>query len=121
MSAKPTIRPQTGINPPPFKGSDALEYRAILSGLIAVLERFGGYEAAVDGLYVDQIARNTILQKKADLFLISSEASEHTFVSIADAKAKFAKINETANWLFLDETDSPTNQKQVWPNSGKSR
>lgn len=94
---KPNTNPvQNPKDPLPFTGDDALEYSAIRCRLSEALDKFGGYEPAIDDLYLDQIARNTIFQRKADLFLMSVNATEHTFASIADAKVKFAKIIDNA-------------------------
>ncbi|MGO9645041.1 MAG: hypothetical protein ACLPY5_09870 [Candidatus Bathyarchaeia archaeon] len=98
----------------PFTGNDAQEYFGIRSGLIKLLERRGGYIPAIHDLYLDQAARHTIFLKKSDMFLMSDKASEHTFVSVADAKAKFAKIIDNAlNKLGISPGSSFANQTEA--------
>ena len=98
----------------PFKGNAALEYSAIRSRLTEVLERSGGFEAGIDGLYVDQVASNTIFLRKADNFLMSNKANEYTFVRVADAKVKLAKIIDNAlNQLAISRRNRLINQTEA--------
>ena len=98
----------------PFTGNDAQEYFRIRSGLIELLEERGGYEPAIHDLFLDQVARHTIFLKRSDMFLLSDKASEHTFVSVADAKVKFAKIIDNAlNKLGLSQQNRLTDQTEA--------
>ena len=98
----------------PFTGNDAQEYFRIRDGLIELLEERRGYEPAIHDLYLDQVARHTIFLKRCDMFLLSDKASEHTFVSVADAKVKFAKIIDNAlNKLGISPGNSFANQTEA--------
>lgn len=98
----------------PLTGNDALEYFRIRNGLIEVLERVGGYEPAIDNIHIDTIARNIIFQRKADTFLTSDKANEYTFVSVADAKVKFAKIIDNAlNHLAISRRNRFDNRTEA--------
>ncbi len=106
--------PQTLEGSVPFTGNYALEYSAIRSRLSEVLKRFGGYEAAIDDLYLDQIATNTIFLRMADGFLMSNKANEYTFTRMADAKVKLTKIINTAlNELAISPRSRLTNQTEA--------
>ncbi len=95
----------------PFTGNDAQEYFSISDGLIELLKERGDYEPALHDLLIDRVARHTIILKRCDMFLLSEKASEHTFVSVADAKVKFAKIIDNAlNEMGITPQNRPSNQ-----------
>ena len=92
----PHKNPPQNLTNSPFTGDDAQEYLTIRTRLGEVLKKFGGYEPAIDDIYLDQIARNIIFQRKADLLLTSETVTEYTFARLADAKIKFARIVDNA-------------------------
>jgi hypothetical protein len=93
---------------------DTPEYDQIRRELIKVLERLGGYEAAADDIFVDQIARNAIYSRKVEFFLDASTANEHTYAAVTDTKLKLSKIVEKAmQELALTRRDRLGNRNQA--------
>jgi hypothetical protein len=93
---------------------DMSEYDRIRRELIKVLERLGGYEAAADDIFVDQIARNAIYSRKVEFFLDTPTANEHTYAAVTDTKLKLSKIVEKAmQQLALSRRDRLSNQSQA--------
>jgi hypothetical protein len=75
---------------------DVSEYERTRRELIRVLKRVGGYEAAADDIFIDQIARNAIYARKVEFFLDAATANEHTYAAVTDTKLKLSKIVEKA-------------------------
>jgi hypothetical protein len=82
--------------------------------LIATLQRLGGYEAAVDDIQIDMIVRHVIYSRRIEAFLNSPTATEHTYASVADSKAKLSKMIENAlRQLAISRRDRLTTQTQT--------
>jgi hypothetical protein len=93
---------------------DTPEYDHIRRELIKVLERLGGYEAASDDIFVDQIARNAIYSKKVEFFMDAATANEHTYAAVTDTKLKLSKIVENAmRELAISRRDRLGNRNQA--------
>jgi len=90
---KPEEMPRVRVAATP---KDMPEIQRIANGLIKVLKKFGGYEAEVDDIWVNEIATWCIYLKKSETFLDAETATEHTYTRIADTQLKFQKIIENA-------------------------
>lgn len=98
----------------PFTGHDAVEYDRMKTDLIRAIEKYGGYEPAVDDLLIYQIVSNTIYLRKAGRFLNSKKATELTYTRIADVQAKFSKtINEAIHQLAISRYFRLTSEDQT--------
>ena len=75
---------------------DAAEYEKIRTEIVNVLEKTGGYEPAVDNLYIDRIASTAIYARKLETFLDSSQATARTYAQVTDTKLKLSKIIDSA-------------------------
>lgn len=75
---------------------DAAEYQKIRTEIVNVLEKTGGYEPAVDNLYIDRIASTAIYARKLETFLDSSQATARTYAQVTDTKLKLSKIIDNA-------------------------
>ena len=94
--------------------ADKPEYERLKNGIIKLLEKFGGYEPALDDILVEQIASSTIYWKKMEQFLDAASATEYTYVRIADSKVKWQKTIETAmRELALSRRDRLNQQGQT--------
>ena len=93
---------------------DVAEYERILSEIIKVLEKMGGYEAAIDNINADTIARTMIYMKNIERFMDSDQATEDTYASVTDSKLKMAiTIQNAMNQLALKRSDRIKNQTQT--------
>lgn len=98
---------------PLLKEKDLAEYERTRSEIIKVLERHGGYEPAIDDLYVSQIATTAIYLKRIEYFVDSDLATEDTYSSVTDTKLKMGKIIENAvRQLALSRRDRISKQNQ---------
>jgi hypothetical protein len=79
-----------------MRDEDEPEYERIKRELVTALKKYGGYEPAVDDLHVDSIARATICSKRAEAYLDSDVANEHTYTRVADVKVKLSSTVENA-------------------------
>lgn len=107
-----------GPNPPHrktplLKQKDVAEYDRTRSEIIKVLEKVGGYEPAIDDIYVAQIATTTIYLKRIEFFVDSDLATSDTYASVTDTKLKMGKIIENAvRQLALSRRDRIGNQTE---------
>jgi hypothetical protein len=93
---------------------DVGEYERTRSEIIKVLEKMGGYEPAIDDIYVTQIATTVIYLKKIEFFVDSNLATEDTYSSVTDSKLKMGKIIENAiRQLALSRRDRIGTQTQA--------
>lgn len=99
---------------PLLKEKDLAEYERTRSEIIKVLEKMGGYEPAIDDIYVAQIATTVIYLKRIELFVDSDLATEDTYSSVTDSKLKMGKIIQNAiSQLALSRSDRIGNQTQA--------
>jgi hypothetical protein len=97
-----------------FVGQDAAEYSRMRRELVETVEKLGGYEPAVDDIHIDIIVRHLIYLRKIEAFLNSETATEYTYASVADSKAKLEKIIENAiRELAISRRDRLTSQTQT--------
>jgi hypothetical protein len=80
----------------PAEATHEPEEKRLRNGIIALLQKFGGYEPAVDDILVNEIASCTIYWKKLEALLDAPTATPQTYSHIADAKIKFQKMAESA-------------------------
>jgi ATP-dependent Lon protease len=73
---------------------DVPEYERTRYKLVKVLEKLGGYEPAIDDIFIDQIARTAIQAKNAEVFLDSKHSTADTYSVVSDSKLKLMKIIE---------------------------
>ena len=93
---------------------DSLEYQRTRGELVKVLEKIGGYEPAVDNIYVDQIARTAVYAARVEIFLDSDGADVETYSRVTAAKLKFSKIIDNAiHQLALSRRDRMGKQTQA--------
>lgn len=93
---------------------DAAEYTRMKHALVNTLEKYGGYEPAVDEISIDQMLRSTIQSRKIDAFLNTDTATEYTYTRVIDSRVKLAKIIDTAmQQLAISRRDRLTNQTQT--------
>jgi len=108
------LKPQTGINPAPFTGNDAVQYARITKGVIEFLKKNQNYEPAIDDEFIDQYARAIIESRKADSFLCQNTTTEYTYTTIADGKTKLSKImNDNINQLGISRRNRLHNEPQT--------
>ena len=99
---------------PLLREKDVAEYERTRSEIIKVLEKVGGYEPAIDNIYVAQIATTTINLKRIEFFEDSDLATSDTYASVTDTKLKMGKIIENAvRQLALSRRDRIGNQTQA--------
>jgi hypothetical protein len=102
------------IKTPRLLEKDVGEYERTRSEIIKVLEKMGGYEPAIDDIYVTQIATTVIYLKKIEFFVDSNLATEDTYSSVTDSKLKMGKIIENAiRQLALSRRDRIGTQTQA--------
>ena len=93
---------------------DKPELERLRKGIIKLLKKFGGYEPALDDILIDEIASSTIYYKKAEQYLDTASATEHTYASIADSKVKLQKTIQTAlRELAVSRRDRLDQQSQA--------
>jgi hypothetical protein len=98
---------------PKLREKDVAEYERTRSEIIKVLENVGGYEQAIDGILVAQIAITIINLKNIEFFIDSDLATSDTYASVIDTKLKMAKMIENAiRQLALSRRDRIGNQTQ---------
>ncbi len=98
---------------PRLRKIDVAEYERTRSEIIKVLEKMGGYEPAIDDIYVAQIARTTIYLRIIEVFVDSNLATEDTYSSVTDSKLKMAKMIQNAiSQLALSRSDRIGKQTQ---------
>jgi hypothetical protein len=98
---------------PKLREKDVAEYERTRNEIIKVLENVGGYEQAIDGILVAQIATTIINLKNIEFFVDSDLATSDTYASVTDTKLKMAKIIENATrQLALSRRDRIANQTQ---------
>lgn len=98
---------------PKLREKDVAEYERTRSEIIKVLENVGGYEQAIDGILVAQIAITIINLKNIEFFIDSDLATSDTYASVIDTKLKMAKMIENAiRQLALSRRDRIGNQSQ---------
>ena len=92
---------------------DAAEYQKLRNEIINVLEKSGGYEPAVDNLYIDRIASTAIYARKLETFLDSAQATARTYAQVTDTKLKLSKIIDDAmHHLALTRRDRISKQTE---------
>jgi hypothetical protein len=97
-----------------FAGEDAAEYSRMRRELVETVEKLGGYEPAVDDIHIDMIVRHVIYLRRIEAFLNAETATEHTYASVADSKAKLGKIIENAiRELAISRRDRLTSRTQA--------
>ena len=97
-----------------FTEKDAPEYERITRELAKVLKKLGGYEPAVDDLYIDEIARAVIYEKKIEIFLDADTATDYTYSRVTDSKVKLSKTIENAmRQLAINRRDRLAGQTQA--------
>jgi hypothetical protein len=97
-----------------FAGDDAAEYSRMRRELVETVEKLGGYEPAVDDIHIDIIVRHLIYLRKIEAFLNTEMATEYTYASVADSKAKLEKIIKNAiRELAISRRDRLTSQTQT--------
>jgi hypothetical protein len=83
-------------------------------GFTRVLDKFGGYEPAVDDITIDRIIKSTINYSKIGTFLDSTTATPDTYSRVIDAQAKLSKIINDATWLLaISRRDRLADQTQT--------
>lgn len=114
MQLKPAhSQPVAARKTPLLKEKDLTEYEHIRSEIIKVLERIGGYEPAIDDIYVTQIATIAIYLRRIEFFVDSDLATSDTYASVTDSKLKMGKIIENAvRQLALSRRDRLGQQTQ---------
>lgn len=92
---------------------DVPEYERTKNALVKVLEKAGGYEPAIDDIFIDQIARTAIQAKNVEVFLDSKRPTVDTYSVVADSKLKLLKIIENlTRELALSRRDRLGKQTQ---------
>lgn len=82
--------------------------------LAEVLKRLGGYEPAVDDIYIDQIARAAVYSKRIEIFLDSDTATEYTHSRVTDSQLKLSKtIDNSIHELALSRRDRMGRQTEA--------
>ena len=93
---------------------DAPEYNRIRNEIIKALEKAGGYEPAIDNIFVNMIANTVIYFKKIEFFEDAPTATMHTYSSVTDSKLKMMKMQEYAfHQLALSRHDRLLGQTQA--------
>jgi len=85
-----------GIHVDFLREDEEAEYKRIKRELIKTLKKLGGYEPSVDGIYVDDIAKNSIYLGRVEAFLDLDTASEGSHTRIIDTRLKLRKMIDTA-------------------------
>lgn len=92
---------------------DMPDYELVTRQLTEVLKKLGGYEPAVDGMYVDVIARAAVYAKRIEAFIDSDSATVHTYSKVTDTKIKLIKtIEDAMRELALNRRDRIGNQAE---------
>ena len=113
MKSKHAKGPREVTKVPLITEKDVPEYERTKRQIIRVLERAGGYEAAIDDIYVDLIARTAIYLKRIEFFVDSPRATADTYAKVADSKLKMVKmIDEAVRQLALSRRDRLVEQTQ---------
>lgn len=85
-----------------MRSEDESEYERIKSDLIKTLRKLGGYEPAVDDIYVDEIARASIYLKRLEAFLDAETVTDATYQRVTDSRLKFRKnIDDAVKQLAI--------------------
>jgi hypothetical protein len=89
------------------------EYERTKFALVKVLKKLGGYEPAIDDIFIDQIARTAIQAKNVEVFVDSKRSTVDTYSVVADSKLKLMKIIENlTRELALSRRDRLGKQNQ---------
>jgi hypothetical protein len=79
-----------------------------------VLDKYGGYEPAVDNITIHRIIQSTINYNKIGTFLNSAAATEYTYSRVIDCQVKLAKIiDDGMRQLAISRRDRLTDQTQT--------
>jgi hypothetical protein len=94
-----------------MRKEDEPEYERIVSELVKVLRKLGGYEPGVDDIYVEEIARASVYLKKTEVFL--DAGTEDTYSKMADARVKVRKtIDDAMNELAITRRQRLANRTE---------
>jgi hypothetical protein len=89
-----------------MRQKDVPEYERIRNAIIRVLDNAGGYVPAIDDIYVEQIARNTIDFRIIEGYTDSDHATEETYAKVINSKSIMAKmIRDAIHQLALSRRD----------------
>jgi hypothetical protein len=88
--------PKPVVKMPLLTKKDQPEYERIRNELVKALQKMGGYEPAVDDLYIDQIAGIAVYAKKVEIYLDADTATEDTYFRVTDTKLKQSKMIDNA-------------------------
>ena len=96
-----------------MRSDDEPECERIKSELMKTLRKLGGYEPAVDDIYIDEIARTSIYLKHLEVFLDDENATYTTYQHVTDSRLKMRKtIDDAMNQLAITRRQRLANKTE---------